>query len=72
LHETAARSAELLLSTRRSPRLIRQGTPANQRIEPGWPPIKGSVSRTLLTPKLAAFGKIAMGITMGYMPILMV
>ena len=32
---------------------------------------QGSASRTLLTPKLAAFGKIAMGITMGYMLILM-
>ena len=31
-----------------------------------------SASRTLLTPKLAALGKIAMGITMGYMLILMV
>ena len=31
-----------------------------------------SASRTLLTPKLAVFGKIAMGITMGYMLILMV
>ena len=28
-------------------------------------------SQTLLAPKLAAFGKIAMGITMGYMLILM-
>ncbi len=30
-----------------------------------------SASRTLLTPKLAVLGKIAMGITMGYMLILM-
>ena len=33
---------------------------------------QGSASRTLLTPKLAALGKIAMAITMGYMLILMV
>ena len=33
---------------------------------------KAPTSRAFLTPKLAAFGKIAMGITMGYMLILMV
>ena len=32
---------------------------------------QGSPSQTLLTPKLAVLGKIAMGITMGYMLILM-
>ena len=30
-----------------------------------------TASQALLAPKLAAFGKIAMGITMGYMLILM-
>jgi Domain of unknown function (DUF5134) len=37
----------------------------------GMPQQDAAASQTLLAPKLAAFGKIAMGVTMGYMLILM-
>ena len=38
---------------------------------PAMPQQAATASQALLAPRLAAFGKIAMGITMGYMLILM-